>query len=166
MKTIDYYYVPSEYKDIEIKEKKILNIDLSQYEEILVGDSIKQLRHIETLPLAKRISHDFFTDNDALVTAMLWTIKLEDEKIRLKTEENEECEVNSPALLKYSLERMKFLGSSFGYLYCKGKKIKKCAFITEGEMVKLFVCKQDISKFEIAIQRIAEKTTYSEYELG
>ena len=165
MKKINYYYVPSEYKDIEKKEKKILSIDLAQYEEILVGDSIEQLSRIETLPLAKRISYDYFTDNDALLAAMLWTIKLEDEKIRLKTDENEECEVNNSALLKYSLERMKFLGNTFGYLYCKGAKINKCAFITEGEMVKVYVYKQDISEFEKTIQKVADKTTYSEYEL-
>ena len=60
---------------------------------------------------------------------------------------------------------MKFLGNTFGYLYCKGAKINKCAFITEGEMVKVYVYKQDISEFEKTIQKVADKTTYSEYEV-
>lgn len=150
---------------MERGEKKLLSFDLSQYEEVLVGDSIEQLNHIEILPLAKRISHDFFTDNDALVAAMLWAIKMEDEKIRLKTEGNEECVVNSIASLKDSLEKMGYLGSPFVYVYYNGTKINKCAFITEGEMVKLYVCRQVISEFENTIQRVADKTTYSEYEL-
>ena len=158
---LEYYIMPYEYIGFDKQQKRIRNIDLTDWKMIHIGPSNK---------FSRRWNDPFFVEDVEFMSKLLVGLKCDGEKLIVSICEswrkNIFRERELPSIDDIKEEIFECFGGQGAFIYQTENEISKFIYINQGETLECYFKEQYLEYMVDMISKIATSTDYSKYELG
>lgn len=165
---IVYYYVPEKKRWIPPALGNLYNVNLTDWNEIIVTDSEKIYEHKSWFT---RLNVTSFVDKQDECAEFLWNLKTKSEKLLIRgngenLEANAETLITNKSELTTLLDEINIQRKTYYALYTDKFDVKKIVIYEGSETLKIFIRKEFCNELEKSISLLARKGSFSKYELG